>query len=453
MKILLVTLSLFILLAAASSMKKKTKYSIAHSDKPFDISFLKTLTYKQFFKLIRGRKGKHGDVGPRGRRGEQGCQGKSGKRGFCGPEGPRGKPGCQGPNGPKGKRGLCGHQGPRGYTSRKCHSIPYESFNEYHNIGKNIKNLFEEMFTFSGEFDHSFDVYIKTDKNISAFSNLKIQGHQLVGQIDCLVKHEKYNFHGFYNNDKKSYNGTFGYDHENPKIYSFFTFKNFLTKYTVNADPYKYRYQYDRGVEIASRYDGKYEDFMKYSAGMKLNTLKEFELFLSNEIHENLTLGMTIESKNFIERQTYFNMKALYKFKTAELMLKSENNFKLNSLSFYQKFKVPRNVFRIFSMDRYNFYQDEKSYCLDVVRKQQRINQFFDFGLELRETGEISFVSKAQIDENSIIKFKADSKYVYGAIAIKLFVNPSYMFSIGTKMNHKFDFEETGISISLETTE
>ena len=46
-------------------------------------------------------------------------------------------------------------------------NIPYEEFNEYHNIGKNIKNLFEESYQFTGDkFNHKFDVLIKSNKNI-----------------------------------------------------------------------------------------------------------------------------------------------------------------------------------------------------------------------------------------------------------------------------------------------
>ena len=39
---------------------------------------------------------------------------------------------------------------------------------------------------------------------------------QLKGQLDLFIKNEKLNFHGFYNNHLKSYNGTFGYHHDNP---------------------------------------------------------------------------------------------------------------------------------------------------------------------------------------------------------------------------------------------
>ena len=65
----LFTLSLFILLVSSGSSSvstkkhsngylSKSKRSLACSNKPFDPSFLKKLTYKQFFKLIRGKKGK-----------------------------------------------------------------------------------------------------------------------------------------------------------------------------------------------------------------------------------------------------------------------------------------------------------------------------------------------------------------------------------------------------------
>jgi hypothetical protein len=76
---------------------------------------------------------------------------------------------------------------------------------------------------------------------------------------------------------------------------------------------------------------------------------------------------------------------------------------------------------------------------------------FQDFGLSLKQTGEISFASKIQINEFSTYKFQADSKSIYQSLTVKYFENPSIGIDLSHKMNHSGNVHEMGLSFYLES--
>jgi hypothetical protein len=153
-----------------------------------------------------------------------------------------------------------------------------------------------------------------------------------------------------------------------------------LSKYLVQADPEIIRYQYQKGIQLSSKYFGNYLEFAKYSTGITLNSIKEFDMFFTSQFKENTTIGLNISSKIEKERKTDLNFKALYNFNSAQIMLNLSENFQNNSISFYQHVEVPRPILRIFNSEIYNFVQDGKEYHLDVETKRLRMKQYFGNG-------------------------------------------------------------------------